>query len=294
MAWLQLHFPTDQAHAEFVEELMLGLGAYSVTLTDAADEPLFEPPPGATPLWQQVTLTALFAADINQEALLLEIGQQMGGLPANLEFEPLAEQVWERAWMADFHPMQFGQRLWIVPSWADAPDPNAVNLQLDPGLAFGTGTHETTALCLTWLDGLDLQGKTILDYGSGSGVLAIAALLLGAKYAYACDIDPQALLATRENAKLNGVSERLFCMPPDKLPARQFDVVVANILAEPLVNLAEHILSFSAPQGRIGLSGILLDQAQLVRDAYNDGVELEPNRTMGEWTLVHGQRRQQE
>lgn len=291
MAWLQLHFPTDPTQAEFVEELMLGLGAYSVTLTDAADEPLFEPPPGATPLWQQVILTALFAADVNQEALLLEIGQQMGGLPPALTFEPLEEQVWERAWMADFHPMQFGERLWIVPSWAEAPNPNAVNLQLDPGLAFGTGTHETTALCLTWLEGLNLHGKTVLDYGSGSGVLAIAALLLGAKYAYACDIDPQALLATRENAKLNGVAERLFCMAPEALPAQQFDVVVANILAEPLVNLAEHIQRFVKPQGHIGLSGILLDQAQLVRDAYSNAVALEANTNMGEWTLVHGQRR---
>src|SRR5699024_1907060 len=291
MAWLQLHFPTDQTHAEFVEELMLGLGAHSVTLTAAADEPLVEPPPGATPLWQQVILSALFAADVNQEALLLEIGQQMGGLPAGLTFEPLEEQVWERAWMADFHPMQFGERLWIVPSWAEAPNPNAVNLQLDPGLAFGTGTHETTALCLTWLESLNLQGKTVLDYGSGSGVLAIAALLLGAEYAYACDIDPQALLATRENAKLNGVSKQLFCMAPEALPKQQFDVVVANILAEPLVNLAEHIQSFCKPQGHIGLSGILLDQAQLVREAYHDGVALEANTTMGEWTLVHGQRR---
>ncbi|HLR16343.1 MAG TPA: 50S ribosomal protein L11 methyltransferase [Alcanivoracaceae bacterium] len=291
MAWLQLHYPTDQAQAEFVEELMLGLGAYSVSLTDSADEPIFEPPPGTTPLWRQVTITALFAADINQEALLLEIAQQMGGLPADLVFEPLAEQAWERAWMADFHPMQFGERLWIVPSWTEPPEPNAVNLHLDPGLAFGTGTHETTALCLTWLEGLDLQGKTVLDYGSGSGVLAIAALLLGAEAAFACDIDPQALLATRENAKLNGVSERLFCMPPEELPARQYEVVVANILAEPLVNLADHILGFCAPNAHLGLSGILLDQAEMVRDAYSGKTHLEPNTTMGEWVLVHGRRK---
>lgn len=290
MAWLQLHYPCEQSQVELIEEVLLALGAYSVSLTDAADEPLFEPPPGATPLWQQMTVTALFAADTDQDALLLQLADQVGELPHGLLLEPLADKPWERVWMDDFHPMQFGKRLWIVPSWTEAPDPEAVNLRLDPGLAFGTGTHETTSLCLTWLEGLDLTGKTVLDFGCGSGVLAIAALLLGAKEVYACDIDPQALLATRENAKLNGVEQRLHCMLPEALPAQQYDVVVANILAEPLVELAPQLLNYCLPHGVFGLSGILLDQAHSVRNAYTTGAILEPDTQLGEWVLVQGQR----
>lgn len=290
MAWLQLHFPCEQSQVELIEEVLLALGAYSVSLTDAADEPLFEPPPGATPLWQQMMLTALFAADIDQDFLLLQLTEHLGELPAGLHLEPLEDKPWERAWMDDFHPMQFGQRLWIVPSWTEAPEPDAVNLRLDPGLAFGTGTHETTSLCLTWLEGQDLTGKTVLDFGCGSGVLAIAALLLGAKEVYACDIDPQAILATKENAKLNQVDDRLHCMQPEALPEQQYDVVVANILAEPLIHLAPQLLGYCLPQGVFGLSGILLDQAQSVRNAYEADAALKPNETLGEWVLVQGQR----
>lgn len=290
MAWLQLHFPCEQSQVELIEEVLLALGAYSVSLTDAADEPLFEPPPGATPLWQKMVLTALFAADIDQDFLLLQLTEHLGELPVGLHLEPLEDKPWERAWMDDFHPMQFGQRLWIVPSWTEAPDPNAVNLRLDPGLAFGTGTHETTSLCLTWLEGQDLTGKTVLDFGCGSGVLAIAALLLGAKEVYACDIDPQAILATQENAKLNQVDDRLHCMLPEALPEQQYDVVVANILAEPLIHLAPQLLNYCLPKGIFGLSGILLDQAQSVRNAYETNAILKPNETLGEWVLVQGQR----
>ncbi len=291
MAWLQLHYPCEQSQIELIEEVLLALGAYSVSLTDAADEPLFEPPPGATPLWQQMVVTALFAADTDQDALLLQLADQIGDIPEGLYLEPLEDKPWERAWMDDFHPMQFGNRLWIVPSWAEAPNPNAVNLRLDPGLAFGTGTHETTSLCLTWLEGLDLTGKTLLDFGCGSGVLAIAALLLGAKEVYACDIDPQAIIATRENAKLNGVENRLHCMLPEALPQQQYQVIVANILAEPLVELAPQLLNYCQPNGVFGLSGILLDQAPLVRQAYEEDATLYPDTHLGEWVLVQGQRR---
>jgi len=291
MAWLQLHYPCEQSQIELIEEVLLALGAYSVSLTDAADEPLFEPPPGATPLWQQMMVTALFAADTDQDALLLQLADQIGDIPEGLYLEPLEDKPWERAWMDDFHPMQFGNRLWIVPSWAEAPNPNAVNLRLDPGLAFGTGTHETTSLCLTWLEGLDLTGKTLLDFGCGSGVLAIAALLLGAKEVYACDIDPQAIIATRENAKLNGVENRLHCMLPEALPQQQYQVIVANILAEPLVELAPQLLNYCQPNGVFGLSGILLDQAPLVRQAYEEDATLYPDTHLGEWVLVQGQRR---
>lgn len=190
MAWLQLHLATTEAHADAFQSALEDMGACAVTLTDGADQPVFEPPPGARPLWQNIVVSALFDADRDPALILAALQQQ--GLDAQAHHhETLDDQVWERAWMDDFAPMRFGERLWIVPSWSESPDPQAVNLKLDPGLAFGTGTHETTALCLEWLDRADLHGKTVLDFGCGSGVLAIAALLLGAGNATGTDIDPR-------------------------------------------------------------------------------------------------------
>lgn len=291
MAWLQLHIPTTAEHAEAVEDAMLGLGANAVSMIDGADQPLFEPPPGATPLWQQTIVSALFPAEADAQAIITTLARQLNPPPADYRFEQLADQAWERAWVDEFHPMQFGERLWIVPSWAEAPAPNAVNLKLDPGLAFGTGTHETTALCLAWLDSADLAGKTVLDFGCGSGVLAIAALLLGAQRAVAVDIDPQALLATRDNAALNGVADRLECYLPDDMPNGAHDVVLANILAGPLVTLAPQLIGYCRPGGRIVLSGILEEQAQSVMTAYQNDVTLAPLTVRGDWTRVDGIRK---
>lgn len=291
MAWLQLHIPTTAEHAEAVEDAMLGLGANAVSLVDGADQPLFEPPPGATPLWQQTIVSALFPAEADAQAIITALARQLNPPPADYRFEQLADQAWERAWMDEFHPMQFGERLWIVPSWAEAPAPQAVNLKLDPGLAFGTGTHETTALCLAWLDSADLAGKTVLDFGCGSGVLAIAALLLGAQRAVAVDIDPQALLAARDNAALNGVADRLECHLPDDMPNGDHDVVLANILAGPLVALAPQLTGYCRPGGRIVLSGILEEQAQSVMTAYQNDVTLAPLTVRGDWTRVDGIRK---
>ena len=194
MAWLQLHLATTEAHADAFQSALEDMGACAVTLTDGADQPVFEPPPGARPLWQNTVVSALFDADRDPALILAALQQQ--GLDAQAHHhETLDDQAWERAWMDDFAPMRFGERLWIVPSWSESPDPQAVNLKLDPGLAFGTGTHETTALCLEWLDRTDLHGKAVLDFGCGSGVLAIAALLLGAGNATGTDIDSQALTA---------------------------------------------------------------------------------------------------
>lgn len=291
MAWLQLHIPTTAEHAEAVEDAMQELGASAVSLVDGADQPLFEPPPGATPLWQETIVSALFPADADAQALIAALRQQLDPPPADYRFEQLADQAWERAWMDEFNPMRFGERLWIVPSWADAPDPQAINLKLDPGLAFGTGTHETTALCLAWLDGADLGGTTVLDFGCGSGVLAIAALLLGAERAVAVDIDPQALLATRSNAELNGVSGRLECYLPQEMPGGDYDVVLANILAGPLVTLAPQLIGHCRPGGRIALSGILREQAENVMAAYRAEVTLAPLAVRGDWTRVDGIRK---
>lgn len=291
MAWLQVHIPSTAARAEAVEDALLALGAQAVTLADAADQPLFEPPPGATPLWQETIVSALFDAETDTDALLAGLTAQLGAAPADYRMEQLADQAWERAWMDDFKPMQFGERLWIVPSWAEPMSGDAVNLRLDPGLAFGTGTHETTAMCLRWLDGADLTGKTVLDFGCGSGVLAIAALLLGAERALACDIDPQALMATRENAALNGVAHRLDACLPEELPQHAtFDLVIANILAGPLVELAPQLLGHCAPGGELVLSGILAEQADAVEAAYTPTLRFAPRARDGDWVRLAGRR----
>ena len=193
--------------------------------------------------------------------------------------------------MDNFHPMRFGQRLWIVPSWHAAPEPDAVNLLLDPGLAFGTGTHPTTALCLEWLDGQPLEGCNVLDFGCGSGILAIAAKLLGAKQLTCTDIDSQALEATRDNANRNAIAEQdMLVYLPQDMPAGQFDVVLANILAGPLVQLAPQLIQHTRTGGRIALSGILAEQAQEVRDAYSNAFALAPTAEKDGWVCISGVR----
>ena len=294
MAWLQLHLATTEAHADAFQSALEDMGACAVTLTDGADQPVFEPPPGARPLWQNTVVSALFDAD-RDPALILAALQQQGLEAQAHHHETLDDQVWERAWMDDFAPMRFGERLWIVPSWSASPDPQAVNLKLDPGLAFGTGTHETTALCLEWLDQADLTGKAVLDFGCGSGVLAIAALLLGAGNATGTDIDPQALTASEDNARNNGVADALRLYLPENLPADyRCDVLVATILAGPLVELAGQLASYCRPGGSLALSGILAEQAESVRNAYAPWFDLNPTTQQGDWVRIDGVRRKTE
>lgn len=291
MAWLQLHLATTEQHADAFQSALENLGAVAVTLTDGADQPVFEPPPGTRPLWQNTVVSALFEQKHTPEQILNALAAQ--GLEAQASHhETLEDQAWERAWMDDFSPMQFGERLWIIPSWSEAPDPAAVNLKLDPGLAFGTGTHETTALCLQWLDGTDLHNKTVLDFGCGSGVLAIAALLLGADDTTGTDIDPQALIASHDNAHNNGVAESLTLFLPEQMPLDyQCDVLVANILAGPLVELCELLAGYCRPGGKLALSGILSEQADSVRTAYEPWFELNPITQQGDWVRIDGIRR---
>lgn len=195
MPWIQLQIPADPDTADQLEDLLMEMGSDAVSMEDAADQPLYEPDPGTTPLWSQTTVTGLFQSDRNIEQLCSDIRdawhQQTQQSLAEIDVTLVEDKDWERAWMDDFHPLQFGERLWIVPSWCDAPDPDAANLLLDPGLAFGTGTHPTTALCLQWLDGQDVAGKQITDYGCGSGILGLAALLLGADHVIGVDTDPR-------------------------------------------------------------------------------------------------------
>ena len=292
MPWLQVRLAITPEQAETYEDALLGVGAVSVTFMDAEDQPIFEPDLGTTPLWSNTHLLALFEADTDPANLVAHLQLLTGGeLPAH-EIEHIEDQDWERSWMDNFQPMRFGQRLWIVPSWHAAPQPEAVNLLLDPGLAFGTGTHQTTALCLEWLDGQDLNDCTVIDFGCGSGILAIAALLLGAPQAIGTDIDPQALEASRDNAGRNGIDPARFpvYLPAD-MPQQPADVVVANILAGPLVSLAPQITALVKAGGRLALSGILAEQAEEVRAAYADAFDLDPTAIKDGWVRISGVKR---
>ena len=202
MAWLQISINTTKNHAELTEGILFSAGALTVTLTDAADQPILEPGVNEAPVWNDVIITGLFEPDVNQQQLLETINQSLVDTNFSYDIETLEDQNWTRAWMDHYHAMQFGKRLWVCPLHLEPPDPNAVNLRLDPGLAFGTGTHPTTALCLKWLERHPPTGRSVLDFGCGSGILAIAALKLGAARAVAVDHDPQALLATRQNVRI--------------------------------------------------------------------------------------------
>lgn len=291
MPWLQVRLAITPEQAEIYEDALLDVGAVSVTFMDAEDQPIFEPDLGTTPLWSHTHLLALFEADTDAAAVFAHLQLLTDSELPQHQSEVIADQDWERSWMDNFQPMRFGQRLWIVPSWHAAPEPDAVNLLLDPGLAFGTGTHPTTALCLEWLDGQDLSDCNVLDFGCGSGILAIAALLLGAKQAVGTDIDYQAIEASRDNAERNGIDASRFPLYlPEQLPAEQADVVVANILAGPLVALAPQITSLVKPGGRLALSGILAEQGEDVAAAYAEAFELDPQCIRDGWVRISGRR----
>ncbi|MBQ4773536.1 50S ribosomal protein L11 methyltransferase [Pectobacterium versatile] len=293
MPWIQLKINTSGKVAEQLGDVMMESGAVSVTFQDTHDTPVFEPLPGETRLWGDTDAIALYDAETDMGAVIAMLEQEpLLGAGFKHKIEQLEDKDWEREWMDNFHPMQFGKRLWICPSWRKIPDPTAVNVMLDPGLAFGTGTHPTTALCLQWLDGLDLEGKTIIDFGCGSGILAIAALKLGAARAIGIDIDPQAIQASRDNAQRNGVSERLeLYLPKDQPADLSADVVVANILAGPLRELAPLISDLPKAGGHLGLSGVLATQAEGVAEAYADKFTLDPVAEREEWCRITGQRR---
>jgi ribosomal protein L11 methyltransferase len=266
----------DSLDPAIVEEAFARLGACSVTLSDAGDDPVLEPGPGETPLWSNTRVTGLFSGEADLDAFRGALAAELGieQLPTH-HIEELADRAWEREWLKDFGAMKFGKRLWICPTGQAVEADDAVIVHLDPGLAFGTGTHPTTAMCLDWLDGIDLSGKSLLDYGCGSGVLAIAALKLGCDSATGMDIDPQAVIATRQNATANDVGEGLFVTGSPEGLEGPFDVVVANILAGPLVQFADSITSLLARGGMLALSGVLCEQAGEVMAAYKAWIEFD-------------------
>jgi ribosomal protein L11 methyltransferase len=272
-----------------VEALCTAAGAVAVTFTDLRDDAVLEPAPGEVRLWPATRVQALFpsAADVRAASAALRAALHLD----TIEVETLADRAWERVWMRDFRALRFGRRLWVCPHHDTVTDAAAVVVRLDPGLAFGTGTHASTALCLEWLDAHVHTGARMIDYGCGSGVLAIAAARLGAHAAWAWDIDPQALTATRDNAAANGVEERVRVVATeDQLPS-SVDIVVANILATTLCELAPRIASLVRPGGHAVLSGILTDQADDVTRAYDAWFHTAPFGIRDGWVCIDARRK---
>ncbi|MFM5577882.1 50S ribosomal protein L11 methyltransferase [Aeromonas veronii] len=290
MPWIQIRINATAKTADKVSNMLLGRGAQAVTFMDAKDVPVYEPMPGETPLWGETEVMGLFDAETDP-APTIAFFQQIFGENVGYKVEQLEDKDWVREWMDHFHPMQFGERLWICPSWRDVPNPDAVNVMLDPGLAFGTGTHPTTALCLQWLDGLDLTGKTVVDFGCGSGILGIAALKLGAARVIGIDIDPQAIQASRDNAARNGVADQIeLYLPADQPQDVEADVVVANILAGPLRELAPLIAGHGKPGSLMALSGVLESQAPELETIYGQWFEIDPTAVKEEWCRLSGRK----
>ena len=291
MAWLQLIIPTNDTQADQLSDALMEQGAVSVTLQDMQDQPMLEPAIGTTPMWSQTRAVGLFDSNVDLERIIIRIEQQLRVKIDDWKGEPLEDKDWVRAWMDNFKPMQFGEKLWVVPSTFEPPQADAANILLDPGLAFGTGTHPTTSMCLEWLDANPPIGKEVIDFGCGSGILAIGAILLGAKHAEAIDLDPQALLATVDNAEKNNVSENINTYLPKDFPNQTTSLLLANILASPLIELAGYFADLTLPQGNIVLSGILAEQADNVLAAYKENFDISIWKQQDDWICLAGTRK---
>ncbi|HET6593044.1 MAG TPA: 50S ribosomal protein L11 methyltransferase [Xanthomonadales bacterium] len=288
MPWFELSLSVDRTAVPAAEAALEAAGALSITLQDHADSPVLEPGPGATPLWPVVQVRGLFEHTTDRVAVAGFLQEALGiSQPGAVHWLEVGDRDWERAWMDRFRPMRFGRRLWVVPGGMTIPPaPENIEILLDPGLAFGTGTHPTTAMCLQWLDAQDLSGKRVVDYGCGSGILAIASALLGAAEIIAVDNDPQALEATAANAARNAVGEQIHGRSPEQFATLDADVVLANILAGPLVELAPVLSGCAAPGARIILSGLLEEQLDRVAAAYRPACEVTGSATLDGWARL--------
>lgn len=291
MAWHQISVITDENTAPLLADLFSDLGAVSVTYMDAEDEPVYEPAIGETKIWSNTQVIALYELDVDPALIAGRVNAKFKPeLLQHWSHEQIEDQEWERAWMEYYRPMKFADKLWVCPTNQEQYEPGTVCLTLDPGLAFGTGTHPTTALCLEWLADHDMTGKTVIDYGCGSGILAVAAILLGAKVAYAVDIDPQALTATESNAIKNKVQDKVYCYLPEQLPELQADIVLANILAKPLCDLSGKICSLLVNEGQLVLSGILHEQTETVIHSYHDTIQFDAPAQQEDWVRLSGKK----
>ncbi len=288
-AWIQLSLVSDADNLERVEEAFTEAGALAVTLISADTEPLIKPSADAALPWSKVRVVGLFDAQTDIESVQDRLRLNLGCDPLpDCHIESLGDQDWPRKWMDYFRPMRFGRRLWVCPTSSDPPDPSAINIFLDPGQAFGTGTHPTTALCLEWIDGANLQGLDVIDYGCGSGILAIAAAKSGARHVWAVDNDPQALLTAQENASRNGVSSRVFVIPPEAIQGIKADVILANILANPLRVLVSHFAGLLRQEGIVVLSGFLKDQVDGVVRVYAPWFDIISCVSRDQWVRLEG------
>ena len=292
MTWWQFSVSCQASELEHVENLMLENGALSLSLTDAGDEPIYEPLPGDSPVWSESIVTATFEASVDAEAIRQQLSAVMPAhLATGLRFQPLQDQDWDLAYRQHLQPLQCAENLWVVPSWLEPPDPDATVIRLDPGMAFGTGAHSTTSLCLSWLADHPLSGCSVIDYGCGSGILAIAACKLGADRVLAVDIDPQALSACDSNRAMNDIPDNQIdiCLPDD-MQSFESDLLIANILARPLVELAPRFASLIRTGGQILLSGILKTQLKEIQSAYGPFFELDSERNDEDWISISGKR----
>ena len=293
MPWWELTVQCDQQDLQQTEEILLELGAISINIADARDEPIYEPLPGESPLWSLSLVTGLFEQTRPLQQLQDELTSRLPAHQAQtLQTRQLDDQVWERSFLDSYQPMQFGKHLWICPSWLQPPQPDACNIILDPGLAFGTGSHPTTALCLEFLDAHPPKDKSVLDYGCGSGILAIAAFKLGARRISCIDIDPQALQASADNARRNNIDpELLHISLPGQQTIEPVDYLMANILSGPLIELEPEFAGLTRPGGQLLLSGILQDQQQQIIEAYQKHFLLDAVKIRDDWCRVSGIRK---
>ena len=289
MTWHQITVTTDEETAPKLAAYLEKQGAVSVTYMDAEDEPVYEPAIGETKIWSNTQVVALYELNVDVEWVHALVSKKFRQHPLqNWQVEQIEDQVWERAWMEFYQPMKFADKLWVCPTGQEQHEDGTVCLILDPGLAFGTGTHPTTALCLEWLASHDLTDKVVIDYGCGSGILAVAAVLLGAKIAHAVDIDPQAITATISNAEKNGVADKIICYLPEQFQPMQANVVLANILAKPLIEMSASISALVLPQGALVLSGILAEQADSVISAYQSQILFNTPIQQEDWVRLDG------
>ena len=291
--WQELKIRVVSKHALLMEEKLFSSGAAAVTFLDAKDQPIFVEETDQTPLWEDICIVSLFPQDVNLDPVVCDLGNSLPIIKSDeIEVHLVADQDWESKWMNDITPQKFGDRLWIYPSWITPSKPSKTNMVLDPGLAFGTGSHPTTSLCLNWLDNNLIQNQHVIDYGCGSGILSIASVLLGASKVYAVDNDPQAITATLNNMEKNRISNQLIqALVPEALPLVKADLLLANIFADSLIDLSEIFLTSIKPTGKIALSGILEEQVERIVCHYKSYFELEEPELNEGWALIVGSRK---
>jgi ribosomal protein L11 methyltransferase len=288
MNWTQISVEVGSERVDTVSSLLEEAGALSVTCQDAADEALLEPVPGESPLWERTRVVALFDAGIDVGHVTRSLNGDGSIDDAAIEVDSLEDRDWPVAWREGLRPMCFGKRLWVCPTDIVCPQDDAIVVRLDPGSAFGTGTHATTAMCLEWLDRHPPRGLTVIDYGCGSGILAIAAAKLGATSVHAVDIDAQAITASRDNARLNDIHSGFDVQLPTNFVAPPADLVIANILANPLQELAGDLAGMLRPGGAILLTGVLVEQSDAVMKAYRQWIDFGAPVRRDEWVLLEG------